>query len=86
TELQRAEALARTEAISVKVLDKARFDVETNEAALAGARAQVEVRRHERSTVAARLSEPSDAIPQSNPACCIQLRAPMNGSILKIIQ
>lgn len=86
TELQRAEALARTDAISVKVLDKARFDVETNEAALASAKAQVEVRRNERSSVAARLSEPSDAIPQSNPACCIQLRAPMNGSILKIIQ
>ncbi|GLS36496.1 secretion protein HlyD [Mesorhizobium tianshanense] len=86
TELQRAEALARTEAISVKVLDKARFDVETNEAALASAKAQVEVRRNERSSVAARLSEPSGAIPQSNPACCIQLRAPMNGSILKIIQ
>lgn len=86
TELQRAEALARTEAISVKVLDKARFDVETNEAALASAKAQVEVRRNERSSVAARLSEPSGAIPQLDPACCIQLRAPMNGSILKIIQ
>jgi HlyD family secretion protein len=86
TELQRAEALARTEAISLKVLDKARFDVETNEAALASAKAQVEVRRNERSSVAARLGEPSGAIPQSNPACCIQLRAPMNGSILKIIQ
>ncbi|TIO05485.1 MAG: HlyD family efflux transporter periplasmic adaptor subunit [Mesorhizobium sp.] len=86
TELQRAEALARTEAISVKGLDKARFDVETNEAALASAKAQVEVRRNERSSVAARLSEPSGAIPQSNPACCIQLRAPMSGSILKIIQ
>jgi HlyD family secretion protein len=48
TELRRAEALARTEAISVKVLDKARFDVEINEAALASAKAQLEVRRNER--------------------------------------
>ncbi|RWK66110.1 HlyD family efflux transporter periplasmic adaptor subunit [Mesorhizobium sp.] len=86
TELQRAEALARTEAISVKVLDKARFDVETNEAALASAKAQVEVRRNERSSVAARLSEPSGAIPQSNPGCCIQIRAPVTGTVLKIIQ
>lgn len=86
TELQRAEALARTEAISAKVLDKARFDVETNEAALASAKAQVEVRRNEHASVAARLSEPSGAIPQSDPACCIQLRAPATGSVLKIIQ
>jgi HlyD family secretion protein len=86
TELERAEALARTEAISLKVLDKARFDVETNEAALASGKAQVEVRRNERASVAARLSEPSGAVPQSDPACCIQLRAPVTGSILKIIQ
>nr|WP_295469234.1 HlyD family efflux transporter periplasmic adaptor subunit [Mesorhizobium sp.] len=86
TELERAEALARTEAISLKVLDKARFDVETNEAALASAKAQVEVRRNERASVAARLSEPSGAIPQSDPACCIQIRAPVTGSVLKIIQ
>ncbi|MEP9389951.1 HlyD family efflux transporter periplasmic adaptor subunit [Mesorhizobium sp. KR9-304] len=86
TELQRAEALARTEAISAKVLSKARFDVETNEAALASAKAQVEVRRNERAGVAARLSEPSGALPQSDPACCIQIRAPVTGSVLKIIQ
>jgi HlyD family secretion protein len=86
TELQRAEALARTEAISLKVLDKARFDVETNQAALASAKAQVEVRRNERASVAARLGEPSGALVESDPACCIQLRTPVTGRILKIIQ
>ena len=86
TELQRAMALMRTEAISLKALDKAKFDVETNEAALAGAKAQLEVRRNERVSVAARLSEPSGVAPPSNPACCIQLRAPVSGRILKIIQ
>ncbi|WP_338283845.1 efflux RND transporter periplasmic adaptor subunit [Sinorhizobium sp. KGO-5] len=86
TELQRAEALARTGAVSLKALDKAKFDVETNEAALASAKAQVEVRRNERASVAARLSGSSGATPQSDPACCIQLRAPVTGRILKIIQ
>jgi HlyD family secretion protein len=86
TELQRAESLARTEAISAKVLDKARFEVETSEAALASAKAQVEVRRNERASVAARLGEPSGSVPQSDPACCIQLPAPVAGTILKIIQ
>ncbi|TIS55840.1 HlyD family efflux transporter periplasmic adaptor subunit [Mesorhizobium sp.] len=84
TELSRAEALARTEAISLKTLDGARFDVETNEAALASAKAQLEVRRNERDSVAARLGEQSGSAP--DPACCIQLRAPMTGSVLKILQ
>ncbi|WP_376705328.1 HlyD family efflux transporter periplasmic adaptor subunit [Mesorhizobium sp. ISC25] len=86
TELRRAEALARTEAISLKVLDTAKFSVETNEAALASAKAQLEVRRNERDSVAARLGEQSGAAPELDPACCIQLRAPVSGSVLKIMQ
>ncbi|MER9863203.1 HlyD family efflux transporter periplasmic adaptor subunit [Mesorhizobium sp. M0185] len=86
TELGRAEALARTEAISIKALDGAKFDVETNEAALASAKAQLEVRRNERDSVAVRLGEQSGTAPEPDPACCIQLRAPVTGSVLKIIQ
>lgn len=86
TELQRAVALARTDAISLKALDKARFDVETSEAGLASAKAQMEVRRNERASVAARLTEPSGEAVQSNSACCIQLRAPVTGRVLKIVQ
>ncbi|MFA6031287.1 MAG: HlyD family efflux transporter periplasmic adaptor subunit [Myxococcota bacterium] len=86
TELGRAEALARTEAISLKALDEARFDVETNEAALASAKAQLEVRRNERDSVAARLGEQSGTVPEPDQACCIQLRAPVTGSVLKIVQ
>ncbi len=85
-ELRRAETLARTDAVSVRSLEKARFDVVTNEAMLASAKAQREVRRYERASVAARLIEPSSAPPQLNSACCIQLRAPVTGRVLKIIQ
>jgi HlyD family secretion protein len=85
-ELRRAEALARTDTISAKALDKAKFDVATNEAALASAKAQLEVRRSERASVAARLIDPSSVTPQSNSTCCIQLRAPVTGRVLKIIQ
>lgn len=86
TELQRAETLARTAAISLKSLDKARFDVETNVARLAGAKAQLEVRRSERASVAARLGQPPGATPPSSAGCCIQLQAPATGRVLKIIQ
>jgi HlyD family secretion protein len=53
---------------------------------LASAKALVEVRRNERASVAARLGEPSGTAPQSDPACCIQLPAPVAGTILKIVQ
>ncbi|MDX8450677.1 efflux RND transporter periplasmic adaptor subunit [Mesorhizobium captivum] len=86
TELVRAEKLAKTGAISQGDLDKARFEVDTNEAALASAKAQVEVRRNEQAMIQARLGQPADDAAQPDPACCIQLRAPASGRILKIVQ
>jgi HlyD family secretion protein len=85
-ELRRAEQLARTQAIAARSLDKARLDVDTTLAALASAKAQLEVRRHERHNAAARLIEPSNTTPETNPRCCIQLRAPITGRVLKINQ
>lgn len=85
-ELRRAEALARTNAIPQRSLEKARLDVRTVEAALASAKAQLDVRRSERASVAARLIDPSTAAPETTSGCCIQLRAPVTGVVLKIIQ
>lgn len=85
-ELQRAEALARTQNISAQAVDKARFEVDTNEAALASAKAQVDLRRSLRSSAAARLMDPSSMSALADGACCVQIRAPVTGRILKIIQ
>jgi HlyD family secretion protein len=85
SDLQRAVALARTEAISQKAFDKATFDVAANEATLASAKAQLEVRRSERASVAARRTEPT-LESASTQTCCIRLRAPVTGRILKIVQ
>jgi HlyD family secretion protein len=85
-ELRRAETLARTDAISTRALEKARLDVATNEAALASAMAQLEVRRSERTSAAARLIGPSNGTPQLDSACCVQIRAPITGRVMKIIQ
>lgn len=85
-ELKRAQALSRTETISARALEKARLDVDINEAALASAKAQLEVRRHDLHNAKARLIEPSEASPQSNAKCCIELRAPVTGRVLKINQ
>lgn len=87
TELSRAEALVRTNAVSLRVLDKARLELQTSEAALASAKAQLEVRRNERASVAARLVSPTNSGGQlSHNSCCIQIHAPVTGRVLKINQ
>src|ERR1019366_3829190 len=58
----------------------------TNAAALISAKAQLEVRQFARTSLAARLIDPTSIAAPTNPACCVQLRAPVTGRILKIIQ
>ena len=86
SEFVRMQALARTQTVSVQALDKAKFDAESNEASLASAKAQVQVWQSVRASLAARLIDPSGAVNPSNPGCCIQLRAPVSGRVLKINQ
>jgi HlyD family secretion protein len=86
TELARAQSLARTQSVSLQALDKAKFDAATNEAALASAKAQVQVWHGVRASLAARLIEPSAAAAPNNPACCIEVRAPVTGHVLKVVQ
>ncbi len=84
--LRRAETLVKTGAVSVRAFDQAKLDVVTNEAALSSAKAQLEVRRSERTSIAAKLIDPSEAISPSTATCCIQIKAPESGRVLKIRQ
>jgi HlyD family secretion protein len=85
-EFQRAQMLSRTQTISAQAFDKAKFDVATNEASLAGARAQVDVRRALRASLAARLIDPTNVEPQAEPTCCVRVLAPASGRVLRIVQ
>src|SRR6266571_1125490 len=71
---------------SIHVGDKAKFDVATNEAALASAKAQVDVRRSLRTSLAARLIDPTNVAPSTDSACCVRVITPASGRVLKIIQ
>jgi HlyD family secretion protein len=86
TEFQRAQTLLRTQSTSAQAFDKAKFDVATNEAALASAKAQVDMRRAVRTSLAARLMDPANAAPSAEPTCCVRVLAPASGRVLKIIQ
>jgi HlyD family secretion protein len=85
-ELERKQALALTNTSSLQALDKAKYDAETNEAALTSAKAQVEVWRGIRASLAAQLIDPSTVPEPSSPTCCIEVRAPATGRVLKINQ
>jgi HlyD family secretion protein len=85
SELQRAEALVQTNAVAARTVEHAQLDVRTNEAALASAMAQLEVRRSEHASVAARLIDPA-ATTTGKSSGTIELRAPVTGVVLKIIQ
>jgi HlyD family secretion protein len=85
-ELARAQTLARTQTVSVQALDKAKFEAESNEAALVSAKAQVAVWQGVSKSLAARLIDPSSSPPMQDPVCCVQIRAPATGRVLKIIQ
>ena len=85
-EYERAVALSRTQSISAQALQTAKYEVESNEAALASARAQVEMRRATRASLAARLIDPNVVGDLTNPACCVHIRAPVTGRVLRIIQ
>ena len=85
SELKRSEALARSQTVSERVLEKARIEVQVRTAALAKARANVEVRRRELETARSRMigpESPTDAAPD----CCISVRSPVSGQVLKRIQ
>jgi HlyD family secretion protein len=86
TEFERAQALSRTQTISVQAFDKAKFEVATNEAALASAKAQIDVRRSVRASLVARLIDPTNVAPSAEPTCCVRVLAPASGRVLKIVQ
>jgi HlyD family secretion protein len=85
-EYERTQALARTQSVSAAALDKAKFDSEGNEASLTSAKAQVAIWQGVRASLAARLISPSSAAAPTDPGCCIELRAPVSGEVLKVVQ
>jgi HlyD family secretion protein len=85
-ELARTQALSRSQTVSVQALDKATFDAQTNEASLKSAQAQVEIWQKVRESLAARLIDPSNEQLQVKPGSRVQIRAPVTGRVLKVVQ
>jgi HlyD family secretion protein len=67
-------------------LDKAKLDADTNAAALASAKAQLDIKRSEEAAATARLIDPTSVSEQPATDCCVRIRAPVSGRVLSIIQ
>ncbi len=82
----RARNLAQTNSISERDYERAQLELEVQKAALASAEASLELRRQEIRSAQARLLNPDDEMiaGQRDDDCCVNVRAPADGRILKI--
>jgi HlyD family secretion protein len=87
SDLARARKLASGDTISQKALDNARRAFKTSEAAVAAAEATLRVRSFDLETARASLIEPgSDASGRREEGCCVSVRAPVDGCVLRLVQ
>ncbi len=85
-DLERAVALSRTSVISEKAQEQAVLDVDSKKALLAIAEATLELKHQEHKSAQARLIGPETiAASHHNGSCCIEVKAPVSGQVLKVI-
>jgi HlyD family secretion protein len=85
SELQRARSLSERGTIAARTLEKAMLEVDVREAGLAQARANLQLRNRELESAKARLIGPMQTPkPEKSESCCVEVRAPESGRVLKI--
>jgi HlyD family secretion protein len=88
SELERSRTLARTSAVSRRTLERSGMDVERQHAVLARAKSNLDLKRAELASAEARLIGPENpgATYGSGAGCCVEVRSPVNGQILRELQ
>ncbi|MBT3534979.1 MAG: HlyD family efflux transporter periplasmic adaptor subunit [Rhodospirillaceae bacterium] len=82
----RAAVLVKRGTISKRELERAELGVKTKDAAVATARAGLRVKQFDLETANAALIDPGMNGGLTGKACCINVRAPINGQILRVIR
>jgi HlyD family secretion protein len=83
TELERAKRLAAQGTIAKKTLDQAKLDVELKAAELESAQSAVHVATYELASAEAALMGPGQGEGDKVEGCCIVIRSPVTGKVLK---
>ena len=84
-DLNRARALVVNETISQRALERAVLEVETREASVATAEATLQVRNFELENARAALIVPDSQEYGGLQRCCVEVRSPVHGSVLKVM-
>ncbi len=84
SDLARAERLSESRTISERALDEARSNAETARAQVAQAEATLTLRINELASAQARLIQPGGEDNVGETACCVLVRAPVEGVVLKV--
>lgn len=84
-DLVRAEELARRKTVSERTRDEARLKVATLVAALENAKADVEVKSRQLDAARAQLMQPGTLPPSEGVNCCVTVRSPTSGRVLKLV-
>lgn len=85
SDLERAIALVKRGTISTRDLDRAKLAMRTKEAAVAMAKAAMRVKRFELETARAALIDPSEAGGERAGGCCVEVRSPVDGQVLRVL-
>ena len=83
-ELERAERLSESRTISERALDEARSNAETAQAQVEQAEATLTLRINELASAEARLIQPTVEDNSIETSCCVVVRAPVDGVVLKV--
>lgn len=85
-ELRRQQELHARGATTTRALEEAQREVRTSEARVATAEAGMRMRQSELEGARAALIEPGSAGILASPRCCLALRAPVDGTVLAILE
>jgi HlyD family secretion protein len=86
SEYARVSRLFERGTAAERTLDSARLEVSTKRAAVASAQAAIEVKGFDLETAKARLISPDLARNENDSRCCVEVLAPVSGSVLNIFQ
>lgn len=87
SELTRTKALAERSATSQRALERSRIDVDKQQALLARAKANLELRRAELASARSRLIGPEGKVQHdTRTSCCVEVLAPQSGTVLRQVQ
>lgn len=84
SDLARSKLLAENNTVSAKTLDQAQMQFETHTAGVESVEATLELRKRELESAQARLIGPETPVKPRDGVCCVQIKAPESGQVLKI--